>query len=729
MFSNRVEFAFKSPLGTKVFDYDLIGWNNTEKDIKRSEKTFGIFITQTNGLQFTGEAKQWLEGNYTLYGPNAEVEITKKEKHPTTDDWRLSYTASLDFTTRKIEGNKLILDFVEGSLREVFVSQIREKFELNRIESIKGASITALETDILSNKGRDIYLLSKFKERITFFTTKSGRWESVDENRPSFHPIPLTVSANVDNTNVQEPQESYKAEERYDQSLLNMFFSVADRDRGLTRFSGKATFKVEGTQQPNMNSFDMNFVLKRFTSDPDGTNLVFQDILFTFPMGDPAPGTEFIIDVPEIILYPLLNESYALGFEMMGQYGSGFPLYSDGFKNINFIDLKANFSWAEDSFYKRTNAPFLTAYEVGQRLTEIYTGKKIFTSNLLSEGAWKDLGFTCGGWIRNLKIKTETEEEKEWPLSISFEDFYNSIHAILPVGYGIGIQGNKQFIILEKIQYFFQPIVTVKIGKATNIKRETATEFIFSSITTGFTKGGNYEEPLGLDEYNIQATNTTPITKLENKYEVLGSSRADTYEIERMRRKQSEDFAEEDMTSDKDNFLIDAKFLQRSNFKNYYEVRLWQDDFEKSPTGVYSPETAFNLRLSPANNKQRHSFWFNNSLYKYPNDKLRFSSTEGNSQLATKLIGKPEIKENADTLISELLKPIFEPEWINLEIPLIQGVLDQLEGSTIINGNKINNFYGLVEFINERNYTETGYLFSAKVKDKISFKLLKSYGV
>jgi hypothetical protein len=46
----------------------------------------------------------------------------------------------------------------------------------------------------------------------------------------------------------------------------------------------------------------------------------------------------------------------------------------------------------------------------------------------------------------------------------------------------------------------------------------------------------------------------------------------------------------------------------------------------------------------------------------------------------------------------------------------------------VINGEEINNYYGLVEFINENGQKERGYIFDVKIKDKISFKLLKNYG-
>ena len=148
-----------------------------------------------------------------------------------------------------------------------------------------------------------------------------------------------------------------------------------------------------------------------------------------------------------------------------------------------------------------------------------------------------------------------------------------------------------------------------------------------------------------------------------------------------------------------------------------------------APSGIYSPETAINLDLSPANNKLRHSIWFNSALVKFPTEYLRYSSNEGNSELQTKLTGKPTLKENDNILISRLSKPIFEPEWIEFETSFSQEFLSQIRGTTRIDGQDFNNYYGLVEFINKKGKKERGYLFTAKIKNTINWKILKAYGV
>src|SRR5690606_27661034 len=113
-------------------------------------------------------------------------------------------------------------------------------------------------------------------------------------------------------------------------------------------------------------------------------------------------------------------------------------------------------------------------------------------------------------------------------------------------------------------------------------------------------------------------------------------------------------YPDEDTPFDKDNFLIDAKLLSEQRRVSYYEVAKYSEHFEIAPTGVYSPLTAFNLRLSPLNNLHRHAPWFNSAIRKYPDKKLLHSNSEGNSQLQTKPIGKPLRKEHESVPVSEL---------------------------------------------------------------------------
>ena len=121
------------------------------------------------------------------------------------------------------------------------------------------------------------------------------------------------------------------------------------------------------------------------------------------------------------------------------------------------------------------------------------------------------------------------------------------------------------------------------------------------------------------------------------------------------RRKQKSLNDTEDTGRDNSIWFLDLKRGVTSLFKQ----RKWQDDFEVEPTGVFSPETATNLRFSPINCLFRHSWWFGSGFTKYLTEFVRYGSSTANSQLKTKLKiisggNGNEYSENGNIINSEL---------------------------------------------------------------------------
>ncbi len=735
MFNNRVEITLHSVLGSKILHKDPPGYKNSETEIGRSEKTFGIFYKQVNNLEFIGEGKQYLENLYQLHGVHAKCRMVRREQHPTTDDWRLHSEGFLDFYTRKVKDGKLQINFVEGGLREILTSQLSEKFELNRTTDIEGNSITELQTDLLKLRNRKIFLASEHSSgNTTQFELNSGEWNSGNDFRYAYAAFPMDAIVNADPENVNTVLDRPNTDNE-SPGADQMFYLISDRDRGLTKINFETTFTISSAELDDVSNLSMKVVFRRYTGGDD-YNLASETVILD--IGDPILNENYQDPITvsyELFHEPKEGESYSIGLSMQGKYGNS--EFDKGSAILGITDYSASMTREEGSFYPATLSPCLTAWNSFNRLTEIYTGKQNSFESYLLDGRNKrllndsnhNLIFSSGGWLRNLKRKDDEGNLKDWPFEFSFKDGYKSIHALLPVGYGISIEGNKQKIVLEDLRFFFQRTVVGHLGKLKIIERSTASEYCYQSLKFGYLKGGDYEEPLGLDEYNTQTTSKTPLTGTDNEYEALGAFRADPYGAEYLRRYQFEQYPNEDRNEDKDNFMFDCKQTSTSGEQAYYEVREPLDDFAELPKGVYSPETTYNLNLSPLYNKYRHSWWFNNSIVKLQGNSIQFLNSKGNSQLKTKKIGGEYLKENQDIPIPDLDKPLFEPEWINAEKYFDQELLEKLLDTTLINGRRVNNYYGLWEFTNEQNRSEYAYIFTVKSKDKMTFKLLKAYGV
>jgi hypothetical protein len=217
---------------------------------------------------------------------------------------------------------------------------------------------------------------------------------------------------------------------------------------------------------------------------------------------------------------------------------------------------------------------------------------------------------------------------------------------------------------------------------------------------------------------------------------LVSKYRADSYGKEFARRKPFAKFGTEDTKYDTDVFLLD---LKKGN-NNLFQERVWQDDFAKEPTGIFSPDTANGLRFSPFNMLLRHGWVIGSGLAKYATEKVRYASSTANSQLKTQLRSDEAYKldtsailgngneyaENGNIINAELNKPRFIPEWIEFEHECTFEIMQLIQGSTIIQGKKILNLYGTIQFTNEKNQVEKGFLFSLKPNNKGSWVILKS---
>src|SRR5690606_17617570 len=103
----------------------------------------------------------------------------------------------------------------------------------------------------------------------------------------------------------------------------------------------------------------------------------------------------------------------------------------------------------------------------------------------------------------------------------------------------------------------------------------------------------------------------------------------DTVGKERRRRKNIQDYLTEYTNRYKDIWMHVANRLG-----DVYTHRVWSDGFSQAPKGIFDPNSAWNLRLSPANRLiYGHSYAINTALFHYPNKKVRFNSSNANSSL------------------------------------------------------------------------------------------------
>jgi len=730
---DRIRYTLYNKSQGSLIIEEPIGFSSDEKELARHEQYHGIISRFSNSSKFIGDGKEFIQLVYDIEGINAEIKLTREEKHPQTDIWMLSYSGYLDLSTYEKEDNQIAIKFNSGGIEQVLKARESEQVEIDRTTTIDGQTIPDIVPITVALDGRRIFLKSKFETKSNdnslslFCDSNSGG------TRNQTAGMPFSI-INKSHEQVQDVLSGNTANENTGTTGM-MFFANSDKKRTL-HIKTDFTFKFDANQDHiDWSTFSIN--LTKFK------NGVLYDT--------PTRISLFSLASKDAI-GKAIGKTFSVNYDNSIDVESGESLAIEAFEKADFksspnaklsISLSEIFGTLfveEDSHNEKSTTKAILAHEHMDRLVTIATGKEnAFYSNFLgrtdlgyaTDGPGSLTGVTHGFWIRQfdkLPIPAEATattskiENLFKPLTTSFKDAVASLDAVWNIGIGIEIVGNKERVRLEELSYFYNNNVTIRLGQVKKVKRSCATEYYYSSLEFGSEKGGTYEEAMGLDEPNGKSNFTTVINRLKSTYSKLSKYRFDTYGMEFARRKPKSLNDTEDTPYDSDNFLIDLKRGITATF----EQRKWQDDFENEPTGIFDPSSATNLRFSPVNCLLRHSWWFGGGFKKYLTDYVRYGSSSANSQLKTKLIGKNEYSENGNIINSELFPARFFPEWIEFEYECGFYTMQMVEGKTIIKGKEIMNFYGLVEFTNENNEKEKGFLFNLKPNGKGSWKLLKA---
>lgn len=722
---DRVRYTIQNKNISSVIIPEPIGWDFDDKEYDRDEKHHGIFVKLSNNLKFIGDGYDTLKYIYEVHGINEEVRLIREEKHPKTDEWTRTYDGYLDMSTYKEEKKQISLKFNSGGLESTIKARSNENVELTRSTSLDGKELNELSVNEVEIEGRRIFLVSK--------------WEK-DNSVPL---VTLDVQSDAGNTRRQTkgfPLKLYEQSHEEAQSVI--FGSEGHESNGSTGMMFFAnseeaqTIEIKGEHlkfRPVITASDFQWAIISvcLTIYENGINFDKKSREYLFTTDENQGGSGVIANnniLRELnfsrTINLLPNESVALEFFIEADLASG----NNKHFRVDFTDLDGKLIVEEDSFFEKTISKVLLPHEVAERLVEIYTGQKALYSETLGrtdidyseDGKASLIGLMHGFWIRQFN----EDDEVFKPFTTSINDFMESYGAVMNLGLGIEKIGYRDRVRMEDLSYFYNRNTTIKLPyPVKKVKRSVSTKHFFSSVDVGYEKGGDYEEAFGLDEYNGKSTFTTIFTRYSSLFSKLSKYRADSYGLEFCRRKNKNRYATEDTRYDSHNFMLDMK----RGITSIFNIRKWQDDFEIEPTGTFSPETAYNLRLSPLNCLMRHGWEISAGLTKNPTEYLRYASSTGNSSLKTKLVGKPEYAENGNIINSELTRAKYLPEIVEFEHEVTFDISQKLQGTSNILGKEIPNMYGCIEFENENGEIEKGFLLNLKPNKQGKWKLLKAY--
>lgn len=747
----RYKMQFKGYGSLDIKSSDIIGWDDDDKEMHRNVDYSGIFPKFSNNLKFFGDAKDFINNVRKIYGINADIRLVKEEKDQ-DDIWQRSYTGYLSMNTWESENGQISLRFDSGGLEKTLKNREKENLEVERTTDLKGRPIPEVSLSKLNLPGRRIFLITKFINDSINNTLHLSVESNAGNTRYRKGGLPFRIeSQSHDLANSVQ----YQATTGISVTALDpgttamMFYAINDRTR-LMKIS--ATYKMDAffsyyrsvdwcrlklcfSIYENGANYDLKqrYVLKELRSEnPIESDNPSDSVMSLFQFsGSLAPFTRYFEGSFEKDIELLEGESMA--FEVM----LGSDMYSDNNAGVR-VDIK-NFEGTlridEDSHFPATQTTCILVYELLERYVEIMTGSKNnFRSKYYGR---KDLGyeedgpgaykvFAHGHWIRLFG----KEDDLYKPFATSFKDVLETLNVLDNVGLGIETIGLREIIVVEPNEYFYNNNVTIRLGEfindkfiyhqVKNVKRKTDNDLYYGSVEIGSDKAGEYDEVFGLEESNAMANFTTPIES-DNKYSKVSKHRWDSYGCEIIRRKNKEIKPTDDHSFDQHIFVFDVK----KGLSDIYELKTWQDVLETEPVNMFDPASAYNFLWTPVQLLLKHGWYLNGGLQEFPLDYIRFGSSKGKSKVIVQAKGKKAYAENGDIPIADLGKPRFTPEEISFEYQVSTELNRLIEGTTIIQGQKIQNYYGLMEFKNEDGQLEKARLKLFKPNNKGDFSTLK----
>lgn len=738
---DRVRFTLQHQDMDAIIIDEPIGWDDDEKEYARHEDYHGIFPKFSNSLKFVGNGSEYISFVYQAFGIQTNLRLVKEERHPKTDRWTRSYEGYLDMSTYEEEAGQVSVKFNSGGLEEMLKAREGEDVEIDRLESMDGVPMTPLVPRTVALDGRRIFLKSKWELNPTntddmdiSVTSEVGATRAESEGFP-FEKL-------VYRSHEQAYAVIFNAEADDDAGTTGMMFLAnMDRERSFRiravgiRFRPVITRGAFPTSENPFQEYQWAYLKLSLTIYKDGTDFNVKERRTFFH------GGENSVSIPNF--KNIHNNLYEVNFDEIVTLEQGESvavevlLEADLSPGSSRVTVKLRDRGGvlyvdEDSGFPATQSKCLLPFEVGDRLLEIITNRKgLLKSKILGrtdigypqDGAAALTGLTHGFWVRNfdaLPVGDEYNPNLFKPLTTSFKSFLTSYGAAWNVGLGIERTGFQERIVLEDLSYFYRRTVTIVLpSPVRKLKRSVATKYYYSGVEIGYNRGGEYSEAMGLDEYNGITKWNTMITKVKNVFSRLSEYRADSYGREFARRKQRSLDPTLDTAYDTDIFLMDLKRTPSGVFAE----RKWQDDFDDEPEGTYSPETATNLRLTPLQMLYRHGWEIVAGLIKYPTDYIRYGSSTANSKLTTRKSGIL-YAESGNIMNSELPKARYSAELVDFEHEVDFNIKQQIEGHTDINGERVYNVYGLIEFRNLDGKVERGWLQNLKPNGAGKWQLL-----
>ena len=710
------KFTLRHPDGVDIFGTEYVSnWADISTSLTEHDVYKGVLREFSNTFEFNGYIRNRIVSMLDIYGYDVAIYLSIEKGNDNKEQWSfVQWSDELKADIQSIDIDELTckIDFADNEFTAKLMARHDTKVNLDVTESIDGDNIGGLAYSDIKLHDRKL--------------TINSRLEFIDDSQEYVRDLinndfVLTIPFNL----IYAADSNWKNIALYKGLTIDLGSNAVYLNNDVAK-----TFHVK---------IALNGELFMRLQDNILGKLGFEIVLVKVKESDPNT----FLDRPAPLHYFDSTVGWVAGPQTIPPFGRGdntlqmnYEYESDIFvdfgESLQVVVRASSFRWAEIirftgvntyiqalflSEYPETQSKCLRAHEGFSRLVKILTGTSGFYSEFFGR---KDLGYAADGAGAYLTVQNgrmiRNFAAAEYQLNTSLKEMFQSFDAVYCLCATIEKRDNKDVFRVEPYETFRNMKRVVKLGDFTNnISRSINPKRIFSEIVVGY-KDQEYEELNGTFQFNGETNYSAPITTEGAKLDALCKYRADDIGIELTRRLQYADDPSKDYRADKDIFLIDAKHVN-----GVLEAKKAEDFV--SVTGIYEPQLAYNLDITPARNLRRWGSYIRAGFIGIEDRKLKFVKGASNQSLTTTKIGEDyTVIEGADVLISDLSNPIEYAESIKIAEAAIT---DQ----DFININE--NRGGLVEFESAGvnifgRIAESEFDANKKI---INFELNRAYGI
>lgn len=339
-------------------------------------------------------------------------------------------------------------------------------------------------------------------------------------------------------------------------------------------------------------------------------------------------------------------------------YGIDFELAGDSDRNTGFRINEGNgFTISADTVFPETTTKAFLIYEFLEQICKFLTDQDdCFRSEFLgrtdSTTVYPEDGDGSLIAIANGRSMRQLENQNIFG---SWLDAFSSINALYCLGWAFEKLDNGLTVIrVEPKEYFYNKDITAyEFTEISQLEKFVEIDLLYESVKYGYPAVENINAVNGVDEFNSQREAASPLINVTSELNIMSKYRAAGIEIESQRRL---------IDSTKDSKLDDENFFIAVVRDGLGGFRVEQGiDFDEV-NGVFDPDTAYNLRITPARNLRRWGKILASNVIRSANKTFAFSFGDYNYLVSSRY--KPTdqlILENGDFDLSEE-EPLYYPE-------------------------------------------------------------------